>query len=89
MPQIADVEWEIISVGDQVEIIFEVTETEQIESVEFVGNKHIKAEDLRKELGFEEGDFLDRYLVGFGAASAGPDSIRGIWNATEKTELPC
>jgi len=67
MPQIADVTWDVTQVGDQVNITFTVVETLQIVSVEFLGNKNIKVKDLSKEIEFDAGDFLDRYLIQVGA----------------------
>ncbi len=63
MPQIFNVKWFTRLVEDKVELTFSVTETPQIAAVEFVGNKHIETKDLKKKLGFWEGDFLDQYLI--------------------------
>ena len=67
MPQIADVTWDVRQLGDQVNITFKVIETPQIASVEFLGNKNIKVKELNKEIEFDTGDFLDRYLIQIGA----------------------
>ena len=67
LPQIADVTWDVTQVADQVHITFQVIETPQIASVEFLGNKNIDVKDLSKEIEFNTGDFLDRYLIQIGA----------------------
>ncbi|MCK5272790.1 MAG: hypothetical protein KAJ52_09430, partial [Sedimentisphaerales bacterium] len=69
MPEIYDVQWKIVSEGDQVDIIFTVAESPKIQAVSILGNKNIKIKKLAKELKFKEGDFLDRYLVTLGAES--------------------
>ncbi len=69
MPQIADVKWQIVSVGDQVDIVFEIKETEQISQVEFLGNKNLTEKELFEQLGFAADDFLDPYLINLGAES--------------------
>ena len=50
MPQIADVEWQLTPVGDMMDLTFTVRVADQIESVEFIGNKNIKTSDLAQEL---------------------------------------
>jgi outer membrane protein insertion porin family len=69
MPQIADVTWDVTQTEGQVHITFRVIETPQIASVEFLGNKNVKVKDLSKEIEFDAGDFMDRYLVQVGATA--------------------
>ncbi|MBN2375631.1 MAG: outer membrane protein assembly factor BamA [Sedimentisphaerales bacterium] len=69
MPQIADVKWQIVPIGDQVDIVFDIKETEQISKVEFVGNKNLTEKELLEQLGFGTDDFLDPYLINLGAES--------------------
>ncbi len=67
MSQVYDVQVEIQENGDQVTLVFAVQESQVIEGIAFVGNKHIKTKDLEKEIGFTKGDYLDLYTVRRGA----------------------
>jgi len=66
MPQVRDVHWRVMPVGEQVDIVFEVSETPRVESVAFLGNKNIKTKTLAKELQFAKGDALDRFQINQG-----------------------
>ncbi len=63
MPEVYHVEWRVVAVGDQVDVIFTVKESPQIQKISILGNKHLKSNKLLKELSFKEGDFLDQYQV--------------------------
>ena len=61
LPEILDVRWQARPVDGKIELVFIVTESPQITGIDFVGNKHITAEELNKEIDFRVGDFLDAY----------------------------
>lgn len=67
MSQIADVTWNVTQTGEKAHITFTVTETPQIKSVEFLGNKKMTVKELSKQIEFDTGDFLDRYRIQTGA----------------------
>jgi len=63
MPQITSVKWRIEPVGEQVDVIFTVVESQRIVSVSLRNNKNIKSKKLLKELQIKDGDFYDLYLI--------------------------
>lgn len=66
LPEIHDVQWRVIQVGQKVDIVFDVTESSRIVSVAILRNKNIATEKLLELLEFDEGDFIDPYLIRHG-----------------------
>ncbi len=52
--------------GDQVVVTFHVTEKPEVESVEFVGNRKFKANELQEDVDLAPGSPLDRFAVNRG-----------------------
>ena len=69
LPEIYDVRWRITPLGDKVELVFQITESPRIATVEILGNKNIKTEELAKQLELAAGSLTDIYLVRMGAQS--------------------
>ncbi|MCH9023155.1 MAG: BamA/TamA family outer membrane protein, partial [Planctomycetes bacterium] len=63
LPEILDVRWQARPVDGKIELVFIVTESPQITEIDFVGNKHVTADELNKEIDFKVGEFLDAYLI--------------------------
>lgn len=63
MPQIYDVSWQARPIGDEVEVVFAVTEAPRIAAVSIIGNKRLKIKKLKKQLSVKAGDFIDLYLL--------------------------
>ncbi|MBN1437737.1 MAG: outer membrane protein assembly factor BamA [Sedimentisphaerales bacterium] len=66
MPEVYNVEWSVIPVEGQVDLVFTVTESPRISELIIVGNNSFDEETLLRELNFQSGDFLDLYLVNSG-----------------------
>ena len=66
LPQIADVKWSVQPHADQVDLVFTITESERVVSIEILGNKSVPTEDLLNEIGLAENDFLDLYAINSG-----------------------
>jgi len=59
LPGVAKVGWDAPIVHNKVELTFVVVERDVVRSVDFAGNRKIKAKNLRHILGFKRGDWLD------------------------------